>query len=87
MFVDENTGCSDVAMDAHNPRILLAGMWQIEIHTWGRTSGGNGSGLFKSVDGGETWTRLNGHVLPKLPVRKISAQISRSNPRRAYALI
>ena len=87
LFVDENTGCSDIAMDAHNPRILFAGMWQIEIHTWGRTSGGAGSGLFKSVDGGETWTRLNGHGLPKPPVGKISAQIARSNPHRVYALI
>jgi hypothetical protein len=48
LFVDENTGCSDVAMDPSNPRVLFAGMWQLEIHTWGRTSGGPGSGLFKS---------------------------------------
>ena len=39
LFVDENTGCSDLAMDPSNPRTLYAGMWQIEIHTWGRTSG------------------------------------------------
>ena len=54
LFVDENTGCSDVAMDPSNPRVLFAGMWQIEIHTWGRTSGGPGSGLFTSRDGGVT---------------------------------
>jgi photosystem II stability/assembly factor-like uncharacterized protein len=87
LFVDENTGCADVAIDASNPRILFAGMWQIEIHTWGRTSGGPGSGLFKSVDGGATWKRLTEHGLPKPPVGKISPQISRSNPRRVYALI
>jgi len=87
LFVDENTGCSDIAMDARNPRILFAGMWQIEIHTWGRTSGGAGSGLFKSVDGGLTWKRLAGHGLPKSPVGKISAQVARSNPNRVYALI
>src|SRR6266576_824862 len=52
LFVDENTGCSDMGMDPNNPRILFAGMWQIEIHTWGRTSGGPGSGLFRSTDGG-----------------------------------
>jgi len=39
LFVDENTGCSDIAMDPNNPRVLFAGMWQLEIHTWGRTSG------------------------------------------------
>ena len=44
----------------NNPRVLFAGMWQLEIHTWGRTSGGPGSGLFKSVDGGATWTAAAG---------------------------
>ena len=46
LFVDENTGCGDMAMDPSNPHILFAGMWQIEIHTYGRNSGGPGSGLF-----------------------------------------
>ena len=62
-------------------------MWQLEIHTWGRTSGGPGSGLFRSVDGGVTWKRLDGHGLPKPPVGKISAQVARSNSSRVYALI
>ena len=87
LFVDENTGCSDVAIDPNNPRILFAGMWQIEIHTWGRTSGGPGSGLFRSTDGGATWTRLAGHGLPEPPVGKISPQIAHSNSSRVYALI
>src|SRR5437764_6403922 len=87
LFVDENTGCSDIAMDASNPRILFAGMWQIEIHTWGRTSGGAGSGLFKSVDGGTTWKRLTEHGLPRSPLGKISAQVAPSNSSRVYALI
>ena len=68
LFVDENTGCSDLAMDAGNPRVLFAGMWQIEIHTWGRTSGGPGSGLFKSTDGGTTWRKLE-KGLPSLTGR------------------
>ena len=66
LFVDENTGCSDMGMDPSNPRILYAGMWQIEIHTSGRTSGGAGSGLFKSTDGGITWNAWRGmacHIL------------------------
>jgi photosystem II stability/assembly factor-like uncharacterized protein len=87
LFVDENTGCSDIAIDARNPRILFAGMWQIEIHTWGRTSGGGGSGLFKSTDGGVTWKRLVEHGLPKPPIGKVAVQIARSNPNRVYALI
>jgi photosystem II stability/assembly factor-like uncharacterized protein len=87
LFVDENTGCSDIAMDASNPRILFAGMWQLEIHTWGRFSGGPGSGLFRSGDGGVTWKRLAEHGLPKPPIGKVSPQVSRSNPNRVYALI
>jgi photosystem II stability/assembly factor-like uncharacterized protein len=87
LFVDENTGCSDVAMDPNNPRVLFAGMWQIEIHTWGRTSGGAGSGLFRSIDGGATWQRLTGHGLPSPPLGKISPQVARSNSNRVYALI
>ncbi|HEY6212514.1 MAG TPA: hypothetical protein VIW45_09525, partial [Vicinamibacterales bacterium] len=87
LFVDENTGCSDLAMDPKNPRILFAGMWQIEIHTWGRDSGGPGSGLFTSRDGGATWTRLTGHGLPAKPVGKVAVAIARSNPNRVYAMI
>jgi len=87
LFVDENTGCSDIAMDPKNPRILFAGMWQLEIHTWGRESGGPGSGLFMSRDGGATWTRLQGRGLPTRPVGKVAVAIAASNPNRVYAMI
>ena len=87
LFVDENTGASDLAMDPNNPRILFAGMWQLEIHTWGRESGGPGSGLFMSRDGGDTWTRLIGHGLPRLPVGKVAVCTTPSNSNRVYALI
>lgn len=87
LFVDENTGCSDIAMDPSNPRVLFAGMWQLEIHTYGRTSGGPGSGLFVSRDGGATWTRLKGNGLPTKPVGKVAVAIAHSNPQRVYAMI
>ncbi len=87
LFVDENTGCSDIAMDPKNPRVLFAGMWQLEIHTWGRESGGPGSGLFKSTDGGATWKKLTGRGLPARPVGKVAVAIAQSNPNRVYALI
>src|SRR5215475_12705427 len=58
LAVDQNTGCSDLAMDPNNPRLLFAGMWQLSLSTWNRTSGGPGSGVFKSTDGGVTWTRI-----------------------------
>jgi photosystem II stability/assembly factor-like uncharacterized protein len=87
LFVDENTGCSDLAMDAHNPRVMFAGMWQIEIRTWGRTSGGPGSGLFISRDGGLTWTRQTGRGLPVKPVGKVALGLSVSNPDRVYVMM
>jgi photosystem II stability/assembly factor-like uncharacterized protein len=87
LFVDEKTGCSDLAIDPSNPRVLFAGMWQFEIHTWGRRSGGPGSGLFVSRDGGSTWTRLSGNGLPASPVGKVAVAISRSNPQRVFAMI
>src|SRR5215470_12053771 len=87
LFTDENTGCSDLAMDPNNPRILYAGMWPLEIHTWGRESGGPGSGLFKSTDGGSTWKRLTGHGLPSRATGKVAVAIARSNSNRVYALI
>ncbi|MES3034404.1 MAG: sialidase [Gemmatimonadota bacterium] len=87
LFVDENTGCSDLAMDATNPRLLYAGMWQIEIHTWGRTSGGPGGGLFISRDGGATWTRQVGRGLPVKPVGKVALGVSTSNPERVFVMM
>ena len=87
LFVDENTGCADLAMDPSNSHILFAGMWQLEIHTWGRTSGGPGSGLFKSTDGGVTWKRLKGHGLPHPPIGRIAVRVAPSDPERVYALI
>jgi len=86
LFVDENTGASDIAMDPSNPDILFAGTWQIEIKTWGRTSGGPGSGVYMSRDGGDTWKRLS-KGLPEPPLGKIAVAIAPSNPLRVYALI
>ncbi len=87
LFVDENTGCSDLAMDPNNPRILFAGMWQMFIRTWGRWSGGPGSGLYMSRDGGTTWKRLNGHGLPETTMGKIAVAVAPTNSNRIYALI
>ncbi len=87
LFVDENTGASDIVMDPNNSKILFAGMWQMVIHTWGRVSGGPGSGLYMSRDGGATWQHLTGHGLPKPPLGKIGLSMSADNSSRVYALI
>jgi photosystem II stability/assembly factor-like uncharacterized protein len=87
LFVDQNTGAIDVVMHPTDPRTLFAAMWQLELHTWGRESGGPGSGIHVSRDGGTTWTRLSGNGLPTHALGKIGLAISRSNPNRVYALI
>lgn len=87
LHVNDNTGTSDLVMDPSNPRILFAGMWEFELRTWVRNSGGPGSGVFKSVDGGSTWQRLEGHGLPKGPVGKIALAMTPANPDRVYAQI
>ena len=87
LFVDENTGCSDLAMDPNNPRILIAGMWPMLIRTWGRWSGGPGGGLHMTRDGGTTWKRLKGKGLPDTETGKIALAIAPSNSERMYALI
>ncbi|MGH9482545.1 MAG: WD40/YVTN/BNR-like repeat-containing protein, partial [Terriglobales bacterium] len=87
LFVDENTGCSELAQDASNPRIVFAGMWQFIQKTWGQDSGGPGSGIYKSSDGGATWAKLEGHGLPHAPLGKINVAIAPSEPERVYAMI
>ncbi len=87
LFVDKNTGASDIEFNPANPRILYAGMWQLELKTWVRVSGGPGSGLYRSTDGGQTWKKLSGSGLPKKPVGKIAITVTPANPDRVYALI
>jgi len=87
LFTDENSGCAHLEMDPNDPKILFAGMWPLEIHTWGRSSGGPGSGLFKSTDGGVTWKRLTGNGLPARMTGKIVPAIAPTNSKRIYALI
>ena len=87
LFVDEDTGASSVIMDPNNPRILFAGLWTVVFNTWGRESGGPGSGIFMSRDGGDNWTRLEGDGLPTSPVGKIDVCMSGADSRRVYALI
>src|SRR5206468_35423 len=87
LFVDQNTGAIDVVMHPTDPNTLFAATWQLELHTWGRESGGPGSAIHVSHDGGNTWTRLSGHGLPTHTLGKISLAYARSNPKRMYALI
>jgi photosystem II stability/assembly factor-like uncharacterized protein len=84
---DESTGAQSVAIDPLNPSIVLAGLWQARRHPWEMTSGGPGSGIYMSRDGGDTWKQLTGHGLPGGIWGKIGLAIAPSDDRRMFALI
>ncbi len=79
------SGASDLSMDATNPRILYAAFWDHQRQPWFVRSGGPGSGIWKSTDGGDTWTRL-AQGLPAL-MGKIGVAVSPANPDRVFAII
>ncbi len=86
LFVDSKTGGVDVQFDPNNPKVLYAGMWQVHRKPWIMESGGPGGGLYKSTDGGETWTRLSGGGLPEGLLGRINVAPT-SDPNRIYAMI
>ncbi|HEV8628969.1 MAG TPA: glycosyl hydrolase, partial [Thermoanaerobaculia bacterium] len=87
LYVDEQTGAADVTLDPHNPRIVFAGTWQVRRYPWDLESGGPGSGLWVSRDGGESWKRLRGDGLPEGIWGKVGVRVAPSDSQRVYALI
>ncbi|MDE3252570.1 MAG: glycosyl hydrolase [Bacteroidota bacterium] len=85
LYVDDKTGCAELSMDMNNPLILYAAMWEHGRQPWKVISGGPGSGLYKSVDGGETWHKME-EGLPR-EMGKMSISVCRSNSEKVYALI
>jgi len=88
LFVDDKTGCADLVMDPSNPNKLFAAMWQHRRQPWTFTSGGPGSGLHVTIDGGETWTKItNKEGLPEGELGRIGLAIARSKPEVVYAYV
>ena len=87
LFIGPQSGASDLSVDPTNFRTMYAGMWQFRRRPWTFTSGGPADGLFKSTDGGATWTRLAGHGLPTGATGRIGLAVAPSEPKRIYALI
>ena len=87
LYRDENTGAVDITYDPTDPKIVYAALWQVRRQPWGFSSGGPGSGLFRSTDGGETWTELKGHGLPTGILGRIDVSVSAANPRRVFAMV
>ena len=86
LYIDKMSGANDLAMDYNNPRVLYASFWDHQRLPWYVRSGGNGSGIWKTIDGGENWKKLT-IGLPKKVMGKIGVTVSRANPNLVYAII
>ena len=88
LYVDAKTGVGDLVMDPQNPNKLFAAMWEYRRWPWFFESGGPGSGLYVTHDGGDTWENLSGTAgLPETPYGRIGLAIAPSDPNRVYALV
>jgi photosystem II stability/assembly factor-like uncharacterized protein len=88
LYRDASTGISDVDVDPNDPNVLYAAFWHAFRTPWSLESGGSGGGIFKSTDGGETWTELTGNPgLPKGALGKIGLTVSGAKSSRVWALI
>ena len=88
LHTNDTSGCADLVMDPTNPNKLIAAMWQHRRTPWSFTSGGPGSGLYNTVDGGRNWKKLGkDDGLPEGDLGRIGLTISYNEPSRVYALV
>ena len=85
LYVNDLTGCSELSMDYNNPLVMYAAMWEHQRLPWKVISGGPGSGLYKTTDGGKSWKKIH-RGLPK-EKGKMAIAVSRSNSEKVYALV
>ncbi|HUP88191.1 MAG TPA: hypothetical protein VM100_02505, partial [Longimicrobiales bacterium] len=88
LFKDNRTGAVDLAMDPSNPNVLYAGLWEAFRTAYSLSSGGSGSGLYKSTDGGQNWTELTRNSgLPTGIWGKVGVSVSGADPNRVFAIV
>ncbi|TRX57801.1 hypothetical protein FNH22_14985 [Fulvivirga sp. M361] len=88
LYINEKTGAADLVADPSNPNKLFAAMWEHRRKPWTFHSGGPGSGLYVTVDGGENWKKITEEEgFPKGDLGRIGVTVARSNPKRVYALV
>jgi photosystem II stability/assembly factor-like uncharacterized protein len=88
LYRDDHSGAVDLVLDPHNPNVLFAAIWDVNRTPWGLTSGGPGSGLFKSTDAGDHWTEITRNPgLPSGVVGKIGVAVSGGDSNRVYAMV
>ena len=86
LFLNNSTGCADLAMDPSNPKILYASMWEFRRTAWSFNSGGDNSALYKSTDGGENWSKIH-NGFPEGKLGRLAIGVSKSNPNTLYTVI
>ncbi len=86
LYIDEKTGCADIVMDPNNANVLYASMWQFRRTAYSFNSGGQSSGLYKSVDGGMNWDRIDKAFTDDELLGRICLAISPSDPKHIYAI-
>lgn len=86
LYIDENTGCADVLINPQNPNIMYAAMWQFRRTPYSFESGGKGSGLYKSTDGGKTWNKIT-KGLPEGDLGRIALALAPSAPNNMFAIV
>ena len=86
LFLNNSTGCADLAMDPSNPKILYASMWEFRRTAWSFNSGGDNSALYKSTDGGENWIKIH-NGFPEGKLGRLAIGVSKSNPNTLYTVI
>ena len=88
LFRNDSTGAVDLAIDPNNPKVMFAALWQAYRIPWKMSSGGAGSGLFRSKDGGDTWTELTrAKGMPQGTIGRIGVSVSGDDSKRVYAII
>lgn len=87
LYKDEKTGAIDIAFDPNNSNILFAALWQAKRTPWSMDSGGPGSGLYRSADGGTTWKEVKGHGFPEGIKGRIGVTVSGANSNRVWAVV
>jgi len=85
LYIDEDTGCSDLAIEENNPRILYAGMWTFRRLPWRFDEGGKETAPYRSIDGGETWEKIT-DGLPDGPMARIGISVAQSEPNIVYLI-
>jgi len=85
-YIDDKTGCAELLMDPKNPNTMYASMWQFRRQPFSFNSGGTGSGLYKSTDGGKTWKEIK-NGLPEKPFGRIAMNLAPSDPNQMVAIV